>query len=163
MSLAKWAVAAVVWTTALAGGLHFHKIEMEHSICGPWGCGPATSALIGMHLFWLIIIAPLGLLTSQLPHLEWRRFGRGLAVAALVITLGVGIYDYFTWHREPLAPTYVFQRFFFRIATLVDVPILQIGLTGFLIAKLGHSSQTPPPATESLEVEGVSASVDQPS
>lgn len=158
MSLGKWAIAAIAWTTALVGGLHFHKIEMGHSICGPWGCGPPTSALIGMHIFWLAIIAPLGLLASQLPHPDWRRFGWGLAAAALVMTLGMGIYDYFSWQREPLAPTYVFQRFFFRIATLIDIPILQIGLTGILIAKFGNSTPAPSFTAETTEAEIASPS-----
>ena len=47
------------WVFALLGTLQVHRWEGllgGHAICGPWGCGPFLSALIGYHGFWLILL-----------------------------------------------------------------------------------------------------------
>jgi hypothetical protein len=50
----------MVWAALVLGSLQSRLLlsATAHSICGPWGCGPETAAIVTMHAGWLAIIGP---------------------------------------------------------------------------------------------------------
>ncbi len=121
------------WAVALFGSLQVHRWEdlLGHAICGPWGCGPPLSALIGYHGYWfLLLLLPAWLLKHQLAADTSRRIGAGLfLVATIGIALLLAVDGWQAWQRESLRP-YLVQRMLFRLATFVDFPLVQLGLIG---------------------------------
>ncbi|MCA9061753.1 MAG: hypothetical protein KDA96_01760, partial [Planctomycetaceae bacterium] len=50
----------LLWAMTFWGTLQLSDapIFQEHSVCGVWGCGPPTNALLACHLGWLVFLAP---------------------------------------------------------------------------------------------------------
>ena len=50
----------IAWAALVLGSLQTKLLvsASAHSICGPWGCGPETSAIFAMHAGWLAVIGP---------------------------------------------------------------------------------------------------------
>jgi len=113
--------------------LQVHQLEdlFGHSICGPWGCGPPISALIGYHGFWLLLmVLPAWWLKQQLASATLQRLGTSLLLVAMVgIVLLLVIDGWQTWQRTAMRP-YLVQRSMFRLATFIDFPLVQLGLIG---------------------------------
>lgn len=108
-----------------------------------------------MHVFWLLLMLPIGLVAWRpSAATNWHRIGLGILTIAAVVILGIGIYDYFTWQKDPGAPVYVVQRFLFRLATLSDFPVVQLGILGAVLALLGRRADrratTPAAPTRSV-------------
>ena len=79
-NLPRVVIGLLVWGAALFGilqiGLASGSGLHEHSICGPWGCGPPTSALLGWHGFWLLLAGPLvGIAIYAWPARRLRNLG----------------------------------------------------------------------------------------
>jgi len=129
-----------VWGAALFGVLRIgiaapHGFD-EHSICGPWGCGPPTSALIGWHGFWLLLTAlPAGIAIYNLPPRWLRNLGAALVTVGLLILIGIGIWEAATWLPlfSPGEPTYAVQRYLFSLVTMTDVPTIPVALSGIAL------------------------------
>lgn len=125
----------ISWFGAIFGCLQLHRLDLGHSICGPWGCGPPTSALLGWHCLWFVLLIPVGMTFTRIsPAWGWRKFGMGLLAAASVTALAIGIHDYFSWQPDLFKPAHVIQRFFFKLAILIDVPVIQTGILGLVMA-----------------------------
>jgi hypothetical protein len=158
MNVLKLSVPLLAWAGALYGGLQLNRIELGHTICGPWGCGPPSSALLALHSFWFVCLLPVPFVITKLfPQSDWRRFGFGIVTIAIVAIIGIGIYDYFHFQKDILKPVYAWQRFLFRIATLPDFPIVQLGVTGWIMSQLGRRELF----VESIESPQVAATSDE--
>lgn len=126
-----------VWIAAIWGTLQMHQLDLQlgHSVCGPWGCGPRTEALLGYHGFWMLIFLPpaIGLGVYLSPSTA-RKVGLGvLMFGALAILVHVGIDG--VMHANRVGSTeYVAQRAFFKLVTSVDLPMIPTILAGSLLA-----------------------------
>ena len=117
--------------------LHDAPFAGEHSICGPWGCGPTIPALLAAHGFWLITLVPLA---------YWARSSlsasRAIVLGRILLGLSAGgitsvaIWELAHWpttdHAELRA--YTVQHGLFALATLVEVPLTQGLLAGLILA-----------------------------
>jgi len=125
------------WVLAAFGTLQVHRLEdvLGHAICGPWGCGPPVSALVGYHGFWLLLLLPLGwLMKSRLTGARAQQLGTWLCVAAVAGIIALLVAE--GWNNRA-AHQYLLQWCFFRIATFVDFPLMQLGLLGLWLRSKG--------------------------
>ena len=131
-------VALPIWAAALYGTLNIHTLPASwaHSICGPWGCGPPTEALVACHGFWCVLGLPIAAIAAarlpvrQLPRLAGLLLGLGaLGIVALGAWEAVNWLPHVAEHQRGYFP----QRWMFSIATRVDFPIAQMLLAGALV------------------------------
>jgi hypothetical protein len=126
--LAGWALAA---HGVLALGIL--PVDLGHALCGPWGCAPPLQALAAMHAFWaLALLPPTACALSLLSARSLRLVGS--------IVMGLGLAGLgFVFAREllvwlpsvpPEVQRYFPQRLLFVLATLSDVPLVQVTLAG---------------------------------
>ncbi len=85
----KLSLAAGAWAVSLYLALFLAHLPGDWGgwMCGPWGCAPPLQAVLACRLAWLLVIAPIVLLSCQ--RLARRRlvaFGAGLIAAALAST-----------------------------------------------------------------------------
>ena len=68
MRLTEYTGLLIVWGSVLLAALSLHEVQAmkTHSICGVWGCGPPTNALLAIHLSWAVAIWP------PLLYVPWR-------------------------------------------------------------------------------------------
>lgn len=135
MRLAALSTATLVWAFALYATTQVHTLGVltGHSICGPWGCAAATESLVGYHLFWLVLLAPLVTLTCRaLPRGSALRLSRGLAGVGAVAASAVVVGSAIAWLRDGGAVEYALQRGLFVLAATPDAPLLQVALAGGL-------------------------------
>jgi hypothetical protein len=104
----------------------------DHVLCGPWttaGCGPPLAALIVVHGFWLTMTAGLTVLAiSTCSPVTLRGVGLSLIAAGICGMVGLAIWEMATM-IDAVRP-YAVERYFFLMATLVDVPIIPATLAG---------------------------------
>ena len=136
----------VVWGAALWGSLNFTSGETEyvHSICGIWGCGPPTHVLIGWHLFWCIVFAPMfGLGLRRLGGTCLLHLGEGLFATGFLMALGIIGVDLASWWPEAteLQRSYVDRRIPFALVTTVEVPALEILMAGLIFILVSFFSR----------------------
>ncbi len=127
----------IVWATALYGALSVSNLagDWGHSVCGPWGCGPPTQALVGCHLAWLVILAPLALSVGPMGNISAGnrlRIGQALIYVGLLLLSGIVAYQTLAWwpNVSEWQQRFFWQRLGFVIVTTVDVPMLQILVAG---------------------------------
>ncbi len=141
-----------VWALALFGTLQVYRWQglLGHAICGPWGCGPPVSALIGYHSFWLLLLVlPAWWLQLQLSSATLQRLGTGLTlVAAVGIVLLLAVDSWQFWSRASMR-VYIVQRCLFRLATFIDFPLVQFGLIGLWLRNSWRSKLSESESTES--------------
>jgi len=136
-----WWVAGMtaVWGCALFGvlQLQYLPIDSQHSVCGPWGCGPSLPPLIAYHGFWSVLISfPTILVCRGLDAAQLRRFGWIVSATGFLGLLIVGVWDMIPtlphWlpHIRSMPAKYIVHRYLLAVATLVDVPIVPITLAG---------------------------------
>jgi hypothetical protein len=120
----------------MAGTLQLNRFPGDWGhLCGHWGCGPSVKALIVWHLFWLVSLSlPAVLAISCMSRKGLRRLG--LAVISLGIlgtsaVLAVETMESFSQAIRPGSGLLV-ARCLFRLATLVDLPLVQGILLGGL-------------------------------
>lgn len=136
MSLFLKLLLVPIWLVGLWGSLKIHELDLHlgHSICGPWGCGPPVEALLGYHAFWLVLIVPIALAAGAYFSSPSRRM---LGLAILVIgTIAVAMVagdDTFRYWKSSENSQYLIQRFFFTLATKVDIPMLQTMFVGAML------------------------------
>ncbi len=122
------------WGAALWGALQIANLPGDWGhICGPWGCGPPIKALVTCHAFWAVFLAlPTLLAIGHLPSVWLRRAGLAATLAGLTGLVGIAVRE--TVHWLPLVSEadrqYLVDRCLFTVATLVDVPIVQLTLVG---------------------------------
>jgi len=108
-----------------------------HAICGPWGCGPPLDDLLRWHGFCLALMAlPIGYLVIFCPPATTRYLTILITTAAVAGLLGILAWEAATWLPKVRAgqPSYFWQRYLFRVATLVDVPILPTLVVGLVLS-----------------------------
>ena len=139
----------ITWAAALFSALQIHHASdtFGHDFCGPWGCGPPVAALVGYHLFWMVICLPMGVIASRcLSPEQARLIGKSIAwiavagIALLVIVDGI---DFF---RQAGESRYLLQRGLFRLATFVDFPLLALCLSGALMYRFNRCREPASPS-----------------
>ena len=139
-------VLLLAWAAALFGVLQVGRIEgiIGHRLCGPWGCGPPGEALICYHGFWAVLLWPMAVLVGlRAPQASVRQVGLGLFTAGLLVTVGIMAWGAIDWMAGVGATRhqYVVQRAVFVLATMVDVPALQLAGAGLLCYVVGRRRQ----------------------
>lgn len=142
-------VGLVLWGTGMAAVLSLARWSGDwgHGVCGPWGCGPPTQALISCHLAWLVFLTPPAvLLLRRTTHFQ-RRLGLFLILVAAVGLLSVVAYEWATWWPDAgeWQRAFFWQRCGFCIATAIDFPVLQTLAVGILLL-VGSLRRTQPNA-----------------
>ncbi len=138
------------WAAALFGTLSISNLpgDWGHSVCGVWGCGPPTQALVGCHLAWFVVLIPLAIFGSRSYRKTigpTQQLGKLLCITGTMLLMAVVVYQWATWlpavsewHRE-----FFWQRCGFVIATSIDIPMLQILAIGLVMVRRGrHSSSS---------------------
>lgn len=124
------------WGVALWGALQLGNLPGEWGhVCGPWGCGPPVKALATWHTFWAVFLSlPTLLAIWRLPAKWLRRAGLVTMFAGLAGLAGVAVWEAFHW--LPLVSQaeqqFLVARYLFAVATLVDIPIVQLTLVGIV-------------------------------
>lgn len=126
-------VLPIAWAALVLGSLQTKLLvsASAHSVCGPWGCGPETSALVAMHAGWLAVIGP-PLVYFPL-RLKWsssaiRRMSLGLFSAGLSGVLAIVAWQWLVWLPQAGAwsKDYIWQRCGFAVVTAVDWPLIPL-------------------------------------
>jgi len=126
-------VLPIAWAALVLGSLQTKLLvsASAHSVCGPWGCGPETSALVAMHAGWLAVIGP-PLVYFPL-RLKWsssavRRMSLGLFSAGLSGVLAIVAWQWLVWLPQAGAwsKDYIWQRCGFAVVTTVDWPLIPL-------------------------------------
>ncbi len=132
-----WFLASCGWGICLWWSLLLQRLPSsafgEHTVCGPWGCGPPLPVLLACHVFWIVLLTPPAFVTAlHLPPHRVRLLGTLLVVLGLSGLVSVGIWEAATWLREASEwqRPYFVQRYLFSIVTFVEFPILEILIVG---------------------------------
>jgi peroxiredoxin len=131
--------------------LHDTPIAGEHSICGPWGCGPTIPALLSTHGFWLMVAIPGSLWAGK-----WMTSRTSVAVGWVCLALGmsgvarVSLGELMNWRgaTHPEARSYTTQRVLFALATTVEVPLIPGIIAGLILLNAGRRPSRGPAPTE---------------
>ncbi len=141
---------AAVWGCLLLAVLQvrYLPIDSQHSVCGPWGCGPPLPPLIAYHGFWLVLLSlPTILACRGLDDAQLRWLGRIVAATGISGLFIIGVWDMIPalphWLlRVGNMPTkYLVHRYLLAVATLVDVPVVQIALAGITCSMTARAKQ----------------------
>jgi hypothetical protein len=133
-------VLPVVWAVLVLAALQTKGIvsEAEHSVCGPWGCGPAIGDLVAMHAAWLAVVGPPLIYFSYRANFSsnlMRSIAAGLFTTGIVGMLTVIAWQWLIW--LPSASTwskdYIWQRCGFAIVTSVDFPLIPAVILGIIL------------------------------
>ncbi|MEN0111686.1 MAG: hypothetical protein AAF805_13290 [Planctomycetota bacterium] len=141
---------ALAWGLAVFGATQLHRIDLPlgDGICGPWGCAAAPSALVGYHLFWLLMVAPFATLASAtLPRKTAIRLSTAMLATGVCATAALAVGGAVAWLREGGEPRYATQRALFVIATTPDLPVLSVALAGGVATLIARRSDRPCTAT----------------
>lgn len=147
----------------MLGALQVERIPLGHSLCGAWGCGPPSEALLAMHLFWLSAIMPPALLAiGYLNRTPKFWFWSGLVLLGITSAglIGLLVNDLST-NKFYYEAGYGWQRYGLSLLSLVEVPILQtmlVGLTFVVTGRLASGTVSTPMLTPTPEVETTPAS-----
>lgn len=130
-------LTAGAWAAGLFGVLSLQYLPDrffgEHSVCGPWGCGAPLPVLLACHGFWAVLFAP------SVVYAAWRlepttvwRWGVSLLGLAGIALAAIAVWQALSWwpQVDSLQRQYLVQRYLFVLATLVDVPVLEMLVAG---------------------------------
>ena len=140
LRLAEMLLLPIGWMLAILASLSLHQTQLgdEHSICGPWGCGPPTSALIAVHSAWAFAILLPALLVPRRFALS-RPVGvwasRILLMVGLGGIIGITLWQWLVWMPQAgeWARPFIWKRCAFSIATTIDWPVVQLFFAGILV------------------------------
>lgn len=147
MNATKWMKlgGATVWGLAIWGALLLSDLpgHWGHGICGPWGCGPPLQALVACHLAWLVLLLPGAWLLRGQP----RKCSVAISImsTAVISLILITIHEAFVW--LPVASSwqrsYFPQRIGFVVATLIEVPVTEMLLSGAFLLVLRPPGSCP--------------------
>lgn len=124
------------WGVALWGVLQLGALPGQWGhVCGPWGCGPSIKALATWHAFWAVLLAlPTLLAIRRLPAKGLRRAGLVSMFAGLAGLVGIAVWEAFHWFPlvSQAEQQHLMARYLFAVATLVDIPIVQLTVVGIV-------------------------------
>ena len=145
-----WGLEGLLWFASLYGVLQLQRLPDAsfgpHSVCGPWGCGAPLPALLACHGFWTLLIAPPAILAATYLPAAWvRRLGIGLVAAAACGLIAVVAWEAATWLPQvlPSQQRFFLQRCLFSIATLTDVPLVQVLIAGCTLCLVPRQALRP--------------------
>lgn len=137
LSFHRWRLAGslLLWGSAVFGALELRNLPVDfgHGICGPWGCGPPLQVLLACHAFWIVnLTAVFWICASRASAASLSHLANAAIFAGVAGLVGVAVWQQFWWwpRVSEWARPYVVQRYVFTLATLVDVPIIEILLFG---------------------------------
>lgn len=123
----------IAWGTILWAALQAKHLASAsaHSVCGPWGCGPETSALVAMHAGWLAAIGPPLIYFPYRLKLQRggvRRLSLGLLAMGMTGIFAIVAWQWLVWLPQAgsWSKEYIWQRCGFAIVTAVDLPLIQL-------------------------------------
>ena len=157
MRLLPLSLYLVIWTTCLFGVLQLGRLDLGHSTCGPWGCGPATEALLAAHGFWVVVIGgALGLVASIASPARLRLIGLLMFAGGALGLVGMAVWEAVDWWpRVADRPErYLVRKSLPLLVTQVDLPIVQFTLAGLVCTWLGRGAESGKPKGESRHGEG---------
>ncbi len=126
-------VLPITWAALVLASLQAKLLvsASAHSVCGPWGCGPETSAIVAMQAGWLAVVGP-PLVYFPL-RLKWscsaiRRMSLALFAAGLSGVLAIVAWQWLVWLPQagPWSKHYIWQRCGFAVLTAVDWPLIPL-------------------------------------
>lgn len=133
-------VLPVIWAVLVLAALQTKGIfsEADHSVCGPWGCGPEIGDLVAMHAAWLAIVGPPLIYFSYRANLSsklMRQVAVGLFAVGILGLLAVSGWQWFIWlpNASTWSKDYIWQRCGFAIVTSVDIPLIPAVLLGVIL------------------------------
>lgn len=135
-STLKYLLSIPIWIAALFGSVQIYRLDLNlgHSICGAWGCGPPVEALIGYHSFWLVLIVPIATLTGLVLPVRFQRYlGWALLVGGLLAAATYVVRDGLWYHEKSGSWEHVTQRAWFALVTGVDHPMFQVAIAGLCV------------------------------
>jgi hypothetical protein len=133
-------VLPVLWALLIFAALQSNGLvsETDHSVCGPWGCGPEIGDLVAMHAAWLAVVGPPLIYFSYKANLSsklLRRIAVGLFAVGILGMLTIIAWQWLIW--LPSASTwskdYIWQRCGFAIVTSVDFPLIPAVILGIIL------------------------------
>lgn len=140
MRFIEYIVIPLVWGSLLLVALSMHDMQIlnQHSVCGAWGCGPPTSALIALHCGWMVVLwPPLVYLPRRLslPRRAVTVTSLALIAASISGLIGIVIWQWAVWlpNTSEWARPYIWRRCGFVIVTASDWPLLQLLFAGALM------------------------------
>ncbi len=139
--------AGGAWAALLLGALSIaaSPLDSGHAVCGVWGCGPPTHVLLSCHLAWIIVLAPLAVIADLWFSLARRRWVAFLLVAgATAAAVGCLTHEAVYWlpHADSIQAGYLWHRWLFVLATMVDVPVGESLLLGLFLLRPQHGLLT---------------------
>ena len=150
----------MLWGALVYGAISLNEFRFgsDHSICGPWGCGPTTPSLLAMHVGWLALLAPPILYLPKrigLSHKAIQRFSSAIALVGLYGVFAIVAWQWIIWLPQAgeWSKQYIWQRCGFAVATDIDFPLLQLTAIGIALRLLNFQSNKLRTATafESIE------------
>ena len=137
----------MLWGALVYGAISLNEFRFgsDHSICGPWGCGPTTSSLLAMHVGWLALLAPPFLYLPKrigLGYKAIRWFGTAIALTGLSGVFAIVAWQWIVWLPQAgeWSKQYIWQRCGFALATAIDFPLLQLTAIGIALRLLNTQS-----------------------
>ena len=126
-----------IWAMLVFAALQTKRLVAgpELSVCGPWGCGPETGALLAMHSLWLAVLGPPLIYFPLRMNLTCRsiyRLAMGLVAFGAVGMLITIAWQWLVWlpRAGVWSKDYIWQRCGFAIATMVDLPLIPAVILG---------------------------------
>ena len=135
----------LLWGAMVYGAISLNELRFgsDHSICGPWGCGPTTPSLLAMHVGWLALLAPPFMYLPKrigLSHKAIRRFSSFIALVGLSGVFAIVAWQWIIWLPQAgeWSRQYIWQRCGFAVATAIDFPLLQLTAIGIALRLLNN-------------------------
>jgi len=137
----------LLWGALVYGAISLRELRFgsDHSICGPWGCGPTTPSLLAMHVGWLALLAPPFLVLPKrigLSHKAIQRISSAIALVGLSGVFAIVAWQWIIWLPQAgeWSKQYIWQRCGFAVATAIDFPLLQLTAIGIALRLLNNQS-----------------------
>ncbi len=130
----------LAWAVCLGATLSIANSpgDWGHSICGAWGCGPPLQALVSCHLSWFVVLTPLAIalgMTNRVSGATLHKIGASLCIASVAMLVAIVVHERMTWW--PLVGEwqrgFFWQRCGFYVATMIDVPTVQLLVLGLYL------------------------------
>lgn len=152
-----------VWIAGLWGSLQIHRYDLNlgHSVCGSWGCGPPIEALIGYHGFWTLIILPIAAgVGAFVPAAISRKVGWAVLGISVLGTVGYVAWDVISYAMRSGDYHVLMQRGLFTLITTVDIPMLPTILAGGILTFwFGRERVAAPSSDDGLNSVAASESI----